>query len=949
MIGQTLGHYRVLEKIGEGGMGVVYRARDERLERDVALKLLPADALADDAARRQFRKEALALARLNHPNIGAVYDFDCQDGTDFLVMEYVPGSTVGEKVAAGISEKEILQLGRQLAAGLAGAHEQGIVHRDLKPANLRVTPDGQLKILDFGLAKLLHPDPGWDATVTVTEAGAVAGTVPYMAPEQLRGEDIDARTDIYAAGAVLYEMSTGQRPFSQSLHAHLVDDILHQPPLPPSALNPRISPVLESIILKALDKDPDRRYQSAKELRVDLDRLAVPSSVSVPVSVPRTNLASRAWQTARLHPRLSSVSALGAFAALALLWWLVAARPVLSFAPRDFILVTDFDNQTGDPLFDRSLLTALDVSLEQSAHANVFPPGRIAESLRRMGRKGSEKIDEGTGREICLRENLRALLSPAITRVGQQYAISARLINPQTGAAARSYLETAKDQDHILDAVSRVATRIRRDLGEPLLATWKGDRPLPQVTTASLQALKLYADGIDFWSKGQHNAGVRAWRSALEADADFAMAHAALGNALYSFIYHDPVEGKVHYEKALQLSQRTTERERLYIQAKYADALNHFHEAAQLFDLYLKNYPDDWRVRSTLADLYRNNGRQEEAIEQFKEVLRLSPSSAAAHVNMATCYVALGRFPEGLHYWEEAFKLEPSWIASGNLNHEYGFTLIQAGNEAKAREVFEKALASEDLRPRGLRSFAYLDLLHGRYRDAKPRLQEALLLDTARKTPLSELREHNLLGFVYEGLSDRASRIRELDLALPLFSPLAEKGRPGVWLGTSYARSGVVAKAAQILDAVKPQADLNNPVQASDLHLLEGEVELARGNQERAIELLLLAEREKSSGLTLASLARAYGLTGDTEQAIRWNEALLAVKHALLGWEPQQDWIAAHVNLAKLYLGRGEKDKAAARLKEFFALWKDADPDLPLLQEAQRLQKELARPGGLAR
>ncbi|MGH9650691.1 MAG: tetratricopeptide repeat protein, partial [Terriglobales bacterium] len=341
--------------------------------------------------------------------------------------------------------------------------------------------------------------------------------------------------------------------------------------------------------------------------------------------------------------------------------------------------------------------------------------------------------------------------------------------------------------------------------------------------------------------------------------------------------------------------------------------------------------------------LYRGNDRPQQAIEQFKEVLRLSPSSAAAYVNMATCYIALGQFSEGQRYWEEAFKIEPSWITNGNLNHEYGFTLIHAGNEAKAREVFEKALAFPDLRPRGLRSFAYLDLLHGRYHDAKPRLQEALLLDIARKTALSELREHNLVGMAYEGLGDRASQLRELDQALPLLSTLQDKIRAGLWLGIPYARNGAVAKAAQILEAMKPVADFNNPVQASDVHLLEGEVELARGNKDHAIELLLLADREKSSGLTLVSLARAYQLAGDTEQAIRWNEVLLAVKHPPFGWEAQQDWIAAHVHLAKLYLARGERDKAAARLNEFFTLWKDADPDLPLLKEAQRLQKEVAR------
>jgi len=265
LIGKTLGHYRVLEQIGSGGMGVVYSAHDERLERDVALKLLPAGTLTDETARKRFRREALALSQLNHPNIVTVHDFDTQDGVDFLVLERVAGETLDARLASGpMSEREVLKLGAQLAAGLEAAHQHGVVHRDLKPANVRITPDGRLKILDFGLARLLQPIPDRTPLSTLVDVGQVAGTLPYMAPEQLAGEKADARSDLYAAGAVLYEMATGRRPFPQTEAPTLMYAILNQAPEPPRAANPRVSAGLESIILKALEKDPELRYQSAR-------------------------------------------------------------------------------------------------------------------------------------------------------------------------------------------------------------------------------------------------------------------------------------------------------------------------------------------------------------------------------------------------------------------------------------------------------------------------------------------------------------------------------------------------------------------------------------------------------------------------------------------------------------------------------------------------------------
>jgi eukaryotic-like serine/threonine-protein kinase len=941
MIGQTIGHYLVTEKIGAGGMGIVYRARDQRLNRDVALKVLPPGKLGADSPRKRFRKEALALAKLNHPNIGTVFDFDTQDDIDFLVMEYIPGETLGQRLAKGpLPEKEWIAISLQIAAALEEAHEHDIVHQDLKPGNIMVTPKGQVKVLDFGLARLLDADGGAEATATLTLTDG-AGTLPYMAPEQLRGDAVDARTDIFAAGVVLYEMSTGQRPFQEKQPPRLIQQILNESPRPLQEWNRRISPQLESIILKALDKQPDLRYQSARELHVDLERLGAHQTASsaVPVVPP---LSRRGWtQALRAHPRSVYLSAVFLAVAAATVWGLVGARPVLSFAPRDWFLITDFDNQTGDPLFDRSLLTALTVSLEQSPHANVVPRPRIVESLHRMGKSGDERITEELARDISSREAIRAILSCSIAKVGQHYALTARLVDPQSGLAVRSYLEQAKDQDHVLDALGSVATRVRRDLGESMLATSKTNRPLPLVTTRSLQALKMFADGRALWSKGQWDAAVQAFESAVKADPDFAMAHAALGGAYYSHIYNSPDRGKEHDEKALQLSERTTDRERLSIQTRYAQDLGHVTDARNRLDVYLKAYPDDWGMRFNYASLLRRNDQPQEALEQYKELVRISPNDPSVYIDIATTYDGLGNFAEALRNYEQAFKLDPSWKTNQNINHEYGMALFRSGDEPKARETFELAFAKPDLKPKGLRSLAWLDLYHGKYSLAKPRLQEALLSDENYKWTLSILREHNLLAIVADGQGDRAGRLRELDLALPFLATSGAQARAGLWLGTQYARAGSVAKAADLLEKVRPFADLQNPEHTSDLRTLEAEVELARGNKDHAIELLSLADKAKRTAMTMEGLARAYEASGNREQAVVWYELLLGDDGVALGFESQQDWLAAHYHLARIYLTKGDKAKAAPRLDWLLDAWKDADPGLPLLIDALRLKQEM--------
>ena len=938
LIGQALGHYRILEKIGAGGMGQVYCAHDEHLDRKVAIKVLHPQTILDEHARKLLHKEAVTLSKLNNSNIATIHDFDTQRGVDFLVMEYVDGQSLSTKLAdSALSEKEVAGLGLQIAQALEEAHEHGIIHRDLKPANIAITSKGQVKVLDFGLAKLFDPARGGLKAETLTQSvddSHLMGTLPYMAPEQVSGEHIDARTDIYGLGLVLYEMATHQRPFREESTSRLFASILHQAAVAPRALNPRVSAEMERIILKCLEKEPGRRFQSAKELAIDLDRCAHPSE-SHPPQFARTTLWPRVLKAIHIHPFIFTFSSVAMAAFILLLWWTFGARPVLSFAPRNFVVISDFDNQTGDALFDRSLLTALSVSIEQSAHVNIFPPARIAESLKRMAKNPGDKIDESTGRQICLREAVRALLVPSISRVGQQYVLSARLINPQTGLSVWSDMETANSQDEILPVLGRLATRVRRGLGESWFATQKQDRPLPLVTTSSLPALKMYADGQDLWRKDQYDQAMQLWKSGLQADPDFAMVHVAIGAALYSYIFNDPVEGKKHYERALQLSERTTERERLFARAMFAVSQNHFAEALGLLQGYLQEYPDDANVRFSLAHLLRDNERCPEAIDQYKEVLRLNPRSAGSLIDIATCNSILKNLPESLRYYDQAFQIEPSWKKGGNITHEYGMVLVGAGQEARARELFMEASSSPGAGTRRLafRSLAYLDLYHGHYRAAKAGLKEALLLDQSNKLVLSIAREHCILGIVYEGLGDNGSRIRELDTAMQLYPSIPDKVISGLWLVRGYARAGQLDKAGAVLDTMKKHGDMNSPSQASLINFSEAEVDRERGNYTHAIQLLLLADHQHRGSYILDGLALAYEASGDTTEAVRWLKTFNDEQP--LGDEAQQDWLASFVRLARLDLAQGKKDEAEDLLSHFLDLWKDADPDIPLLKEAK--------------
>ncbi len=915
-------------------MGEVYRAHDEQLQRDVALKVLPASGFRDEMARARLLREARAAASLNHPYICAVYDVGEAEGQAYIAMELVPGRTLTAILEDGpLPWNEALRYALHLADAVAHAHARGTVHRDLKSQNTIVTPEGRAKVLDFGLAKRLPGQELDAATVShasLTQVGAIVGTLAYIAPEVLRGEPADPRSDVWALGVVMYEMLTGRRPFGARTGLELSTAILRDPP-PPLAGD--VPPGLKTIIERCLEKDPARRYQSAREVLVALE--------CITAGAPLPALPERK----KSRKRLAAVCAVlvVAFAAIAL--WLFRPRPVLSFVSRDWILVTDFENETRETIFDRSLFTAFGVSLEQSTHANVFPQARVQDVLQRMKKAGAERIDEALGREICARENIRGLITPSIAKVGQQYLLSARLLDPRTGEAVRSYSETANGQDDVIRALGSMAGKIRRDLGESLFSLQRSDRPLPRVTTASLEALKLYAEGSVLWNKGKFPEAVDSWEAALRADGDFAMAHASLGNAFYSHRFNNSSKGKQHFDRALQLSDRTTKRERQQIQANYQSTLGHLDEAARLYNIYLQTYPDDWPIRSQFGYFLMMHDREEEAIAQYKEAVRLAPSDAHAYLEIATSYSHLGKYAEALSYYDQAFKLEPSWITLGNLNHEYGFTFAESGQLDKARKVFDLALEEPKLKGRGSRSHAILDLFEGKYGTARTRFKDAISFDDLNQTPLSASRDHHYLAMVFEGLEDKAQQRIELDKAARSLKAAEAKLGPQVWLatlvGVSYARSGAAERAGQILEGVRKEADLQSPEESSRLHRLEGETELARGRQPHAVELLLLADHEYRSPFTVEALAHAYRVAGDPSKAISTYEALMGMYSQSMNFEPQQAWFSAHYDLAGLQSRRGDQAKARQTLDALLRFWGQGDADLPLLKKARRLRQEI--------
>jgi len=922
----ALSHYRILEQIGAGGMGVVYRARDEHLDCDVALKVLPPGKLADEAARKRFRKEALALSKLNHPNIAVVHDFDTQDGTDFLVEELIPGLSLSEMLVSGpLPEREIVNLGSQLAEGLQAAHQQGVIHRDLKPANIRVTPDGRLKILDFGLARIVQPSSPTALTASETQAPSFAGTLPYMAPEQLLAQKVDFRSDIWAVGCVLYEMATGRPPFLGYGPA-LIEAILHQPAPAASKLNSKVSPGLEAIILKCLKKDPSLRYASARDVAVDLQRLKRDTeSAGLPG-------AAGAGTTRRLEMRWRVTIALGVTVAVLTVGGYFYVHRTPKLTDKDTIVLADFDNKTGDAVFDDALKQALAVHLEQSPFLNVLSDERVKATLRLMGRQPGERLTVGVARDLCQRTGSKALLAGSIASLGSQYVVGLQAISCNTGDSLAKEQTQVAGKEEVLKAVGNAANAVRRKLGESLVSVQKYDTPLEQATTSSLEALKAYSAGWKTFAEHGDLAAIPFFKRAIELDPNFALAYSQLAIP-YSNTGQTTRASEVA-KRAFELRDRVSEREKYRISAYYYFFVaGDLQKAKEVYELWRQAYPRDLIPHVDLAAIYMNAGQWERALPETEEGLRIDAQNCFVWANLVAIYFALNRLEEAKAALdqEQARKLDvyilhlDRYFASFLSDDHQGMKEQVSWGEGRAEEHWLLAAESD--------TEAYFGRL------AKAREFSRRAVDSARAVDAQETAAFwQATAALHEAECNNASAARkQAQAALTLGPGTSVKAVAALAL----ARAGYSAEARQLAETLNREFPQNTTLQSYWLPAIWAAIELNGNTAEKAVELLGPAaayELGQPAGFWVGMMyspflrGEAYLQMGKGKEAAAEFQKIIGHRGIVLNFPTGA---LARLGLARANMLQGETAKARAAYQDFLALWKDADPDIPILKQAK--------------
>jgi serine/threonine protein kinase/tetratricopeptide (TPR) repeat protein len=936
LVGKLLGHFLLLEQIGAGGMGVVYRAHDERLNRDVAIKVLPAGSLADDNTRKRFQQEAQALARLNHPNIATVFDFDCQGTTDFLVMELLTRQTLADKLLSGpLPVNIVIKYGMQMAEGLAAAHQQGILHRDLKPGNLGLTAEGRVKLLDFGLAKLLKTDPV-EVTQSMTGAGLAKGTLAYMAPEQLRGENIDTRVDIYAAGSVLYEMATAKRPHPQESGPLLVDAILNHLPAQPSSLNRNVTPALEAVILKALEKEPNSRYQTAQELAADLEHL---QTATVPVALRQ---ASRRRFRRLLRPAVAAAGVLF----LAIVAWQVSRRLQVHTITgvRPMLLVGDFENSTGEPVFDSTLREMFTSSLEQSHLVQVFPTSRLVDVLQRMQRPPTQRIDESVGREICLREGLKGLLVGSIARFGRAYVLLVRIKSP-SGSDIITAKASTGSADDIPAKVDEIAETVRRKLGESLQSLKENSVPLAEVSSSSLDAVRYFTLGKQSLYNGDPSQAVLMFSKALELDPNFAMAHEYLG-AGYEYLnqYDRDVE---ELRRAAQLADRVSEPERLRIMAAYYASELDFQKECENYQLLAQLQPLDPSPFINLGVCKKETYDYTAAVSFTEQAIQLVPNSDV-RINLAADLLSKGDTEKALQVAQPL-----SREFANNLFEEtvLGRIYVALGRFEDARRTWERmAHTGPDAEIEAELSLADLDLATGQYADAEKKLQAAIQ---------SAERNHNRFSAA-KGRITLAEMLLQKGASLQASQQLAQVDLPphapalALLLSRTYAWTGRLQAANQNLreiDALINQRDV--PALQALRYLTNAEIALAQRRPADAVQAAEGALNYQKSVLAIETLARCYAAAGKHEQAAEKYQVLLTRANELLDDTRMEGFdepafrraVDAHYRLGVLYQKLGRWGDSRTELQKFLNYWSHADAELEIYKDAQRLLKSLPPSG----